>query len=185
MNISGKQYAKVSDRLKAFLKDYPNGCIDTSYEVLLGGVVFKTIVSIPAKGKTATGHAWTRLDKPKALEKCESISLGRCLAMLGYHADGEISSYEEMQDFRKEDAEFQSKLKTLIFKVEDVLDRISFLTPEQEQGIRALFLTERYDDLYRQYLGLLEMEKDLRKEESPSMKEINEKVLDKLKDPQA
>ena len=50
----------------------------------------------------ATGHAFVKVTEKtieKQFEKLETIAVGRALALLGYSADGEIASSEEMEEF--------------------------------------------------------------------------------------
>ena len=48
----------------------------------------------------STGNAFGANKGVKGFEKIESISVGRALAMLGYCADGEIATSEEMEEFQ-------------------------------------------------------------------------------------
>lgn len=102
INLKGKAYAQVKDRLKVFWEDNPNGTIDTNTTPLPdGSVIVKSTVCRNAneRGGCATGQAHGKLDGEKAFEKLESVANGRALANLGYLANGEIASLEEMQEF--------------------------------------------------------------------------------------
>ena len=103
INLQGKDYATVAERLRQFREDCPRGLITTEPTVMDDGqIMFKTrIVKDKAKDDSAeaTGHALGKQDSAKAFEKLESISVGRALALLGYAASGQIASSEEMQDY--------------------------------------------------------------------------------------
>lgn len=59
--IKGKDYAEVPQRVKAFRKLFPNGCISTSIESLEDGVVvMKTLVSDEEGKLLATGYAYEK-----------------------------------------------------------------------------------------------------------------------------
>jgi len=105
INLSGKQYAQVKDRIKEFRSDNPRGLIETTPTFTEDGIMFKARIvkdkSDPASAE-ATGHSYAKAkanEKEKQFEKQESIAVGRALALLGYASDGEIASGEEMEEF--------------------------------------------------------------------------------------
>lgn len=102
IDLKGKEYAQVKDRLKEFRNDCPNGLIESSYEFHGDNMTFKARVlkdkSNPASAE-AVGHSFGPLKGEKAFEKLETIAVGRALALLGYAQDGEIASGEEMEEF--------------------------------------------------------------------------------------
>jgi len=103
IKLSGKDYAKVKDRVKKFREETTKGSIDTDQMQLADGtMVLKAIVIVDMSdegSKRATGQAFGKVGGQKAFEKLETIAVGRALAFLGYLADGEIASSEEMEDF--------------------------------------------------------------------------------------
>lgn len=105
INLSGKNYAQVKDRIKEFRTDCPNGLIETTPTFTEDGIMFKARIvkdkNNPASAE-ATGHSFataSKNQKEKQFEKQESIAVGRALALLGYASDGEIASSEEMEEF--------------------------------------------------------------------------------------
>jgi len=96
--LQGKQYAQVKDRVKAFREENPKGKIETSFSSLGDQVVLKAEIT-KEDGSLATGQAMGSVKESKAFEKLESIAVGRALALLGYLADGEIASSDEMEEF--------------------------------------------------------------------------------------
>lgn len=100
------EHAKVKDRLKAFWEDSPRGKIETSSVKDSETITFKTFILADKSNeysREATGHAQATLPLgEKDYEKLETISVGRALALLGYATDGEVASFEEMQDFLNE-----------------------------------------------------------------------------------
>jgi len=104
IDLKGKEYAQVVDRLKAFREACPRGKIETKPTITEKHIIFEARVVKDKKDETsaeATGHAMAPSDKKgdKMFEKLETISVGRALAMLGYLASGEIASSEEMEEF--------------------------------------------------------------------------------------
>lgn len=119
IDLQGKNYAQVADRLKEFRENCPNGLIETTPTIQEDGqIMFKARVlkdkAKPESGE-ATGHALGKNAGAKAFEKLESIAVGRALAMLGYLASGEIASSEEMQEFY----DYQNQ------KIDEAIERIN------------------------------------------------------------
>lgn len=130
----GADYAKVSERVKLFREDCPNGSIKITHEFLDNGSVILNAYVLKDKSNTesadATGSAYGELKGNKAYEKLESIALGRALAILGYLASGEIASSDEMEEFnaykdekieeaigRMKQAETLEELKTIFMSL--------------------------------------------------------------------
>lgn len=109
MKVSGGDYAKVKDRMLEFRQENPRGLIQTSYDIVQqdggdGYIVFNArIVKDKADEHSAeaTGHSMGKGTGAKVFEKQETIAVGRALAFLGYGADGEIASSEEMEEFEE------------------------------------------------------------------------------------
>lgn len=117
IDLKGKAYAQVKDRIKEFRADNPNGDIITTPTVTDTSIVFKAYIlkdkANPASA-SATGHSMAKVsDKnvEKQFEKQETIAVGRALALLGYSSDGDIASSEEMEEFL---AEKQAKYQDLV-----------------------------------------------------------------------
>ena len=98
ININGNQYCKVSTRVNAYHnKDYGKvGGIETTCKEFSGKILFRAEVA--HDGLIYTGHAFGSVNSAKALEKLETIAVGRALAFAGFLADGEIATYEEMEN---------------------------------------------------------------------------------------
>lgn len=103
MELKGNQYAKVTERVKLFRSENPNGLIETNPVIQPDGqILFKARVLMDkAEPSSAegTGHALGANKGDKAFEKLETIAVGRALAFVGYAADGEIASSEEMDEY--------------------------------------------------------------------------------------
>jgi hypothetical protein len=97
IQLKGKDYAPVSERVAQFHREQVDGRIETSYDFKEGYCIFKAIVSF--NGRTFNGHAFGKVGTEKAFEKLESVAVGRALAFAGYLAGGEIASYDEIEKF--------------------------------------------------------------------------------------
>lgn len=107
VNLKGKEYAPVSERLKAWheaTKEEETSVL-TDVEFREGWAYVKATIEY-AKG-TFNGHAFGKVTEEKALEKLETVAVGRALAFAGFAPDGSIASAEEMQKFYEEDNEMQ------------------------------------------------------------------------------
>lgn len=108
INLSGKQYAQVAERLRAIHEDHKDFDINTTYHFTeAGNVIFTATLTIrdkkDVKGPVVyTGHSFGKNGAVKAFEKQETIAVGRALAFAGYHADGEIASADEMKEYGNE-----------------------------------------------------------------------------------
>lgn len=157
VNIKGSvQYAKVADRLVEFRSDNPRSKIWTEHtrnddgdfvfnayvwrdntellKMLASGVVGKAeaMFSCDANG-TATATA-KKVEMEKGFEKLETIAVGRALAMLGYSADGNVASDEEMRAFED-------------FKQEKAAEAI-------QAALESLEQAKTMDELKERFLGL-------------------------------
>ena len=103
INIKGKDYIEVNERIKEFHNLYPDGSITTDLIEMTDRFITKTTVipdaTIPER--KFTGIAYEKEDssfinKTSALENCESSSCGRALGMLGIGIDTSVASYDEV-----------------------------------------------------------------------------------------
>lgn len=101
VDIKGKAYVPVAERIKAFWEKYPDGDIITEIISNFDGTcVMKASIYINGKLR-ATGHACEKentsyLNKVSFLENCETSCIGRAMGILGIGLDGDIASAEEV-----------------------------------------------------------------------------------------
>lgn len=93
LNLKGKEYLQVAHRLVWFREVHPTGILKTTMLAHQGEgetefAVFKTEVYVDTERGpmcVATGHKKeTRKDFPDFIEKCETGSIGRALALAGF-----------------------------------------------------------------------------------------------------
>ena len=107
INIHGKEYVEVKDRVTAFRKDNSEWSIITAitdYNDNNGTVIIKASI-VDDEGRTrATGHAheWqddktSMVNKTSYVENCETSAIGRALACLGYGITEAYASANEVQ----------------------------------------------------------------------------------------
>lgn len=105
IDIKGKSYVLVSDRVRYFNESYPKGCIKNQLVsqpeakmVVIRSIVIPDI-SIPERYFTGYSQAtWGDglVNKTAALENCETSAVGRALAMMGIGVIDSIASADEM-----------------------------------------------------------------------------------------
>lgn len=164
VELGGKiKYAKVADRLCEFRSDNPRSKIWTDYQRTEDGdYIFNAfiwrdkteLVDILAKGVgreeakfscdangTASANA-QKVEREKGFEKLETIAVGRALAMLGYAADGNVASYEEMLEFE------EFKQEQALQAVQNALEELgaSKTVEELKQKFMALERSLRAND---------------------------------------
>ena len=115
IDVKGKQYAEVNQRIKAFRMLYPEGFITTNIEKLEDGMcVIKAEVGYTTVNSKedwtdvekiilGTGIAYekensTFINKTSYIENCETSAVGRALAMCGIGIDTSVASAEEVQN---------------------------------------------------------------------------------------
>jgi hypothetical protein len=106
VDIKGKKYVLVSDRVLYFNETYPKGCIAT--EMLstpeAKHIIIKAIVYPDGANSTRffTGHSQAvigdgYINKTAALENAETSAVGRALAMMGIGVIDSIASVDEIK----------------------------------------------------------------------------------------
>lgn len=101
-DVKGKDYAEVPQRINAFRKLYPNGCISTEIVSLEGDVCIIKATVLDDTGRIlGTGTAYEKegssfINKTSYIENCETSAVGRALGMCGIGIDTSVASAEEV-----------------------------------------------------------------------------------------
>lgn len=115
MDIKGKEYMLVNDRVKIFREKYPSGDIRTEIIKLEDGLVvikadiynnfvrfvndrFESDFTHLASGIAYEKENSTFINKTSYIENCETSAVGRALGFLGIGIDTSIASAEEVQN---------------------------------------------------------------------------------------
>lgn len=122
VDIKGKEYVTVNERVKYFNEAYPNGSIKTqilSHDIDKGFVMMQTTVTpdIANPDRYFTGIASevqndtrSMVNKTSYIENCETSSIGRALGIMGIGIDTSIASAEEVRNAIAQQ-EFKEELK--------------------------------------------------------------------------
>lgn len=147
IDIKGKQYAEVPQRVAAFRKLFPNGSLTSEIVYLEQGMVVIKATACDEDGNVlATGHAYERegstfINKTSYIENCESSAWGRCLGALNLGSDTSMASAEEVLNAQKQqmvmgEEEKRTKLKKLLEETDS--DVTKFLEWCSEKCMREL-----------------------------------------------
>jgi|TARA_Y100000114_G_scaffold109517_1_gene103024 hypothetical protein len=104
INIKGKEYVEVNERLKYFRSHYPNHTLTSEViEKTPDSILILTTIRNENGVAVATGLAEeikgsTFINKTSYVENCETSSWGRALGNLGIGLDTSVASAEEVQN---------------------------------------------------------------------------------------
>ena len=104
VDIKGKPYVEVNERIKYFRKNYKGWAMISEIVSNEGGVCVMKAVIFDENGVIkATGYAYekensTFINKTSYIENCETSAWGRALANLGIGIDAAVSSADETQN---------------------------------------------------------------------------------------
>ena len=150
LDIKGKDYALVNERIKAFRMVYPEGTIQTEMLSNDNGVCIIKASAYNEEHLLATGHAYekegsTFINKTSYIENCETSAIGRCLGMCGFGIDTSIASAEEVQNEIKQQEEEEIEFKEHN-KLEIALDKLI-----EQENVDYDKLVEKYktDDIHK------------------------------------
>ena len=143
IQIHGKDYVMVKDRIIHFNEEYPNGCIQTKLIDRIDGTDYPNIVIfeatvIPDVDKPErffTGHAEeeigsSQINKTSALENCETSSIGRALGCMGIGVEESFASGDEVAN-----AVYRQGGKTIEARTEKVI--VTQNPPETVDGLEC------------------------------------------------
>jgi len=147
INIKGKQYVEVNERLRYFRVNFKDWSLESE-------VVEKTNTSITIKaiikdqeGRTrATGLAEevkgsTFINKTSYVENCETSAWGRALGNLGIGIETSVASYEEVANAIKQQDQKTKKTLTKA-RFESALKAVQEGTYTKQQLVSQYELTE-------------------------------------------
>ena len=108
MNIKGKDYAPVSERIRAFRAIYPNGGITTQIisqtetDVIVKATVYDERGEVIATGHASENKNASNINRYGAmLENAETSAVGRALGFLGIGTKNGIATAEEVDRSEK------------------------------------------------------------------------------------
>lgn len=158
IDIKGKAYVLVSDRIKHFHETYKDGSIIS--ELLLdddGRCVFKATIYVAGETR-ATGHAYEKegssfINKTSYLENCETSAIGRALGIFGIGIDDSVASYEEVANAIQQQNEPPKTISEDEIRAFQVLIKEAGMTVEEYCKLKKIkslkeLTDEKFEKLY-------------------------------------
>ena len=119
INIHGKQYVEVKERIKYFREHYKDWALTTELlELTDNRCVIKATVLNPENRIISTGIAYemlgsSHINKTSFVENCETSANGRALANLGIMIETSIASADEVKYAKAQDKPKKPKIEKL------------------------------------------------------------------------
>ncbi|MHA1138569.1 MAG: hypothetical protein ACTSSE_19000 [Candidatus Thorarchaeota archaeon] len=104
VNIKGKEYVEVNERIKYFRKTYPKYSLTsevlekTSDSILIIASILNEEGRVIANGLAEENRGSSYINKTSYVENCETSAWGRALANFGIGLDTSVASAEEVQN---------------------------------------------------------------------------------------
>lgn len=153
VEIHGKQYTLVAERVKQFRDNHPDYSLITKIVVNNPErIIFKAVIKDNQKNTLATGFAEeirgsTMINKTSALENCETSAIGRVLSALGYGSDSYASAEEVSEAF------IQQKQQEVVEHY-TVHNQIMFDNIDSLNAIREYITADDYPSAYEAWVEL-------------------------------
>ena len=102
VNIKGKEYVTVNERLKYFREHFKGYSLTSEITHLNeNGVIIKATIKNAEGVEVATGYAHEKqgssfINKTSFIENCETSCWGRCLGNIGIGLDQSVASADEV-----------------------------------------------------------------------------------------
>lgn len=161
VNIKGKEYVEVNERVKYFIKSsyYEGWSIETEMLSNQDGVcIFKALIRDEGGVLRSTGHAYEKesssfINKTSYIENCETSAVGRALGFLGIGIDTSIASSDEVANAAKNQARNKidfSEVRAEIKKITDIGELSGYwdslgLSDKQKEILRSDFNKRRIE----------------------------------------
>jgi hypothetical protein len=130
INIKGKEYVEVNERLKYFRKTYPKYSLTsevldkTETSILIQATISDEQGRVLATGLAEEDKSSSFINKTSYVENCETSAWGRALANFGIGLDTSVASADEVQNAiknqEKKSVSSKSKGLTAIVKTLEV-----------------------------------------------------------------
>lgn len=140
IDVKGKDYVPVNERIKAFRNIYPRGSIRTDIVGLENGTVTMKAEVYDDEGRLlAVAHAQEKegssfINKTSFIENCCTSATGRALGYAGIGIDGSVCSYEEVANAKLNQAPKEQKIK-----------------PEMWDALKKTFNKEEIQEIYKEF----------------------------------
>ena len=120
IDVKGKNYADVANRVNAFRKLFPNGSITTEIISNDAGVCIIKATCYDEVGKilsTCTAdekEGSSFINKTSYIENCETSAVGRALGFIGIGVDNDIASVQEVLNAEQQQIDIKNITKAMV-----------------------------------------------------------------------
>ena len=153
MDIKGKKYVPVNERIKGFKMLYPNGSIVTELVKYEDATIIMKAIAFDEGRVLAQDYAKevegsSNINRTSALENASTSAVGRCLGLLGIGIDTSVASFEEVSNAQLnqeanilatpiEKAGLIATCKAKNMDVNELLKLVGFDRDKQPEGMTA------------------------------------------------
>ena len=119
INIKGKQYVEVNERLRYFRENYKDWSLESEViQKTENAITIKASIKddqgrVRANGIAEEIKGSTFINKTSYVENCETSAWGRALANLGIGIDVSVASFDEVANAINQQKRKQKKKKTI------------------------------------------------------------------------
>jgi|TARA_X000000950_G_scaffold17358_2_gene18845 deoxycytidylate deaminase len=138
VNIKGKEYVEVNERLRYFRSTYPNYSLTsevlekTDKSILVLATIINEDGRVIATGMAEEEKGSTFINKTSYVENCETSAWGRALANFGIGLDTSVASAEEVQNAI---ANQEPKEVLMDLNDEKMVDVLKYVVANKSKGL--------------------------------------------------
>ena len=141
VNIKGKEYVEVNERLIYFRKTYPNYSLTsevlekTDKSILILATISDDEGKVIATGMAEEEKGSTFINKTSYVENCETSAWGRALANFGIGLDTSVASANEVQNAI---AQQEEKPQNILLDINDekMEDVLRYVVDNKTKGLQ-------------------------------------------------
>lgn len=193
VNIKGKMYAEVNQRIKAFRMVYPEGKITTEIikwegnTIVMKAEIFDGEDKLLATGMASEKEGSNNINRTSFIENCETSAVGRALGMCGFGIDCEVASKEEVESKEESAARLEKEMEKLSVDYTKLRSTLSdmgcdFRKPEVDAWILKEAKIETQDLQELEFEGLKRLNRLYRsmiaKKKDEEIQKNNEKIIE-------
>ena len=159
MDIKGKKYVPVNERIKGFKMLYPNGSLVTELVKYEDATIIMKAIAFDEGRVLAQDYAKevegsSNINRTSALENASTSAVGRCLGLLGIGIDTSVASFEEVSN-----AQLNQEANILATPIEKAGLIATIRTKCTEEGLSAEEIEEKVKQMTENILKLVGYER--------------------------
>ena len=150
VNIKGKEYVEVNERLIYFRKTYPNYSLTsevlekTEKSILILATISDDNGRVISTGMAEEEKGSTFINKTSYVENCETSAVGRALGMMGIGIETSIATAEEVKQAINTQTSAKPKLTPDRPQWDKVVSKLKAGEVDLEKVQEHYFIAQRY-----------------------------------------